>query len=483
MTLNRGVVAMCAAQACAQIGAFSVAALLPTLISAWSLSNTEAGWISGIYYAAYTIVVPLLSSLTDRVDPKRVYLGSVALTAVAFAGFAWVSTGFWSALVFRALMGAGWAGSYHAGAQGVERPDRGPAAVPSRCRARGGGRRERGALVRHRRRRQRLARLAMGIGSRRAGRRARIRAGAGRPAGPTPSGGPRSARRTAGLPTGPSQPVGARLFDRVLRAHVGDVCAARLGRHISDVRGRPDLQRLDAAGARHRRQRHGPRRRVGERLGQRAVHSIRPPPFHPRDDAHLRGVCGGDRFQCSAAVRRRGRTRSPVRGAHLVGLIVADSGERRQRRAWPAWCDAGGPLDAWLRRRFPRSAGARRDARSPRRRERVGLGGGIRPRHRGPAAGSAGVRVVAPGRSRRRSFDGSCHSRRAATESSLTSARTAQCGAIIPWDAFTAKVARDRRRRGVDLHGPNRYGVQWLRRDGGHVRSAMRHRGSDGCRS
>src|SRR5437016_5328100 len=188
---------------------------------AWSLSNTEAGWISGIYYAAYTIVVPLLSSLTDRVDPKRVYLGSVALTAVAFA---------------------------------------------------------------------------------------------------------RSARRTAGLPTGPSQPVGARLFDRVLRAHVGDVCAARLGRHISDVRGRPDLQRLDATGARDRRQRHGPRRRVGQRLGQRAVHSIRPPPFHPRDDAHLRGVGGGDRFQCSAAVRRRGRSRSPVRGADLVGLVVADSG-------------------------------------------------------------------------------------------------------------------------------------------------------------
>jgi MFS family permease len=115
MTLTRGVVAMCAAQAFAQIGAFSVAALIPALIPAWSLTNTEAGWISGIYYAAYTLVVPLLSSLTDRVDPKRIYLGSVALTAVAFAGFAWGATGFWSALAFRALMGAGWAGSYMPG--------------------------------------------------------------------------------------------------------------------------------------------------------------------------------------------------------------------------------------------------------------------------------------------------------------------------------------------------------------------------------
>jgi len=115
MTLSRGVVAMCAAQACAQIGAFSVAAVLPTLIAVWALTNTEAGWISGIYYAAYTMAVPLLSSLTDRVDPKRVYLGSVAVTAVAFAGFAWIATGFWSALAFRALMGAGWAGSYMPG--------------------------------------------------------------------------------------------------------------------------------------------------------------------------------------------------------------------------------------------------------------------------------------------------------------------------------------------------------------------------------
>jgi MFS family permease len=126
MALNRGVVAMCAAQAGAQIGAFAVAALLPTLIVTWSLSNTEAGWISGIYYAAYTLVVPLLSSLTDRVDPKRVYLGSVALTAVAFVGFAWIAAGFWSALLFRALMGAGWAGSYMPGLKAVSDLAEGP---------------------------------------------------------------------------------------------------------------------------------------------------------------------------------------------------------------------------------------------------------------------------------------------------------------------------------------------------------------------
>jgi MFS family permease len=126
MAVNRGVLAMCAAQACAQIGAFSVAALLPTLIAAWSLTNTEAGWIGGIYYAAYTLAVPVLSSLADRVDPKRIYLTSVALTALAFAGFAWAATGLWSALAFRALMGAGWAGSYMPGLKALSDCAEGP---------------------------------------------------------------------------------------------------------------------------------------------------------------------------------------------------------------------------------------------------------------------------------------------------------------------------------------------------------------------
>ena len=76
--------------------------------------------------SAYTLVVLLPSSLTDRVDPKRVYLGSVALTAIAFAGFAWAATGFWSALAFRALMGAGWAGSYMPGLKALSDLAEGP---------------------------------------------------------------------------------------------------------------------------------------------------------------------------------------------------------------------------------------------------------------------------------------------------------------------------------------------------------------------
>ena len=55
---------MCAAQVCAQIGAYTWPALLPEFIRDWGLSNSEAGWITGVFYAAYTVAVPVLVTLT-----------------------------------------------------------------------------------------------------------------------------------------------------------------------------------------------------------------------------------------------------------------------------------------------------------------------------------------------------------------------------------------------------------------------------------
>src|SRR5690606_42164593 len=95
LTPRRLVALMCLSQVLVQIGAYAWPALLPTFMDAWQLSNSEAGWITGIFYAAYTLAVPLLVSLTDRIDPKRVYLFGVATTAVAHAAFAFTADGFW----------------------------------------------------------------------------------------------------------------------------------------------------------------------------------------------------------------------------------------------------------------------------------------------------------------------------------------------------------------------------------------------------
>lgn len=69
----------------------AVPAVLPALIDAWRLSNTQAGWLTGIYDVGYTLAVPVLSSLTDRIDPRRVSVLSSAVTAIAFAGYAAVA--------------------------------------------------------------------------------------------------------------------------------------------------------------------------------------------------------------------------------------------------------------------------------------------------------------------------------------------------------------------------------------------------------
>ena len=106
---------MCAAQVCAQIGAYTWPALLPGFIADWHLSNSEAGWITGVFYAAYTLAVPVLVTLTDRIDARFVYLSGVALTIASHLGFAVFADGFWSAMVARALAGVGWAGTYMTG--------------------------------------------------------------------------------------------------------------------------------------------------------------------------------------------------------------------------------------------------------------------------------------------------------------------------------------------------------------------------------
>ena len=107
----RLVALVCAAQVLVQIGAFYWPALLPDMMRRWSLSNSEAGWITSAFYATYMVSVPVLVTLTDRVDAKRVYLFGVGCTVLAHLLFGLLADGFWPALVLRGLAGIGWAGT------------------------------------------------------------------------------------------------------------------------------------------------------------------------------------------------------------------------------------------------------------------------------------------------------------------------------------------------------------------------------------
>ena len=129
---NAAVIAVfCLAQTLAQLGAFTFAALLPGFLELWSLSHTQAGWLSGIFFGAYSLSVPLLVTLTDRVPARRIYVCAVALSTLSHLGMAFFASGFWSALVLRVMAGIGWAGTYMVGLRALA--DRVEGAAQSRA--------------------------------------------------------------------------------------------------------------------------------------------------------------------------------------------------------------------------------------------------------------------------------------------------------------------------------------------------------------
>lgn len=112
---GRMVAIVCTAQVFVQIGAYFWPALLPGLTERWSLTYTQAGWITAAFYGAYMVSVPVLVTLTDRIDPRRVYLFGVGMTIIGHLYFGLVADGFWSAVFGRAMAGIGWAGTYMTG--------------------------------------------------------------------------------------------------------------------------------------------------------------------------------------------------------------------------------------------------------------------------------------------------------------------------------------------------------------------------------
>ncbi|MGB6012427.1 MAG: MFS transporter [Desulfobacterales bacterium] len=110
---------MCIAEVLGMLGVFAFPALLPYFLKLWGLSNGQAGWINGIYFAGYTVAVPLLTSLTDRIDARRIYLTFCILGVLSNLGFAFLARGFWSAFLFRGLSGLGLAGTFIPGLKAI----------------------------------------------------------------------------------------------------------------------------------------------------------------------------------------------------------------------------------------------------------------------------------------------------------------------------------------------------------------------------
>ena len=85
-------------------------ATLPQITAVWGLSAAQAGWIGGIYFAGYAIAVPFLTSATDRMDGRWLYLCSALLGSAASFALAAFGHGFVVAVALRFLGGIGLAG-------------------------------------------------------------------------------------------------------------------------------------------------------------------------------------------------------------------------------------------------------------------------------------------------------------------------------------------------------------------------------------
>ena len=109
------VILVCAAQALAQVGAYAWPALLPGFLDLWQMDKAAAGVLTSLFYGAYLLSVPVLVSLTDRIDPRRVYLFGIACTLAGHGLFAFAVDGPVLAGVARVLAGIGFAGSYMTG--------------------------------------------------------------------------------------------------------------------------------------------------------------------------------------------------------------------------------------------------------------------------------------------------------------------------------------------------------------------------------
>jgi MFS family permease len=108
-------VAICASELGTLLVFSNFPALQPLLQREWQLSSAQAGMITGVYQIGYIAAVAILATLTDYMAPRRIYLGSALWTVLTSLAFAAWADGFASALVLRALVGLGLAGTYMPG--------------------------------------------------------------------------------------------------------------------------------------------------------------------------------------------------------------------------------------------------------------------------------------------------------------------------------------------------------------------------------
>jgi MFS family permease len=110
------IIAMCVGQVGNLLPHVVVPAVMVNhLIPLWGLTNAQAGLLAAAYAAGYMLAVPVLSSLTDRIDARKLLLMGSLASAAATIAFGALAQGMTSAMILWGLAGIGFAGAYMPG--------------------------------------------------------------------------------------------------------------------------------------------------------------------------------------------------------------------------------------------------------------------------------------------------------------------------------------------------------------------------------
>lgn len=105
---------MLVCQTLALMGFSAYASCLMSIQAEWQLTNFESGFLASCFFIGYIFVVPIATSLTDRIDTRQVYLAGGSLACFGLMGMSY-SSGFLSACLFLTLHGAGLSATYMPG--------------------------------------------------------------------------------------------------------------------------------------------------------------------------------------------------------------------------------------------------------------------------------------------------------------------------------------------------------------------------------
>ena len=114
-TATRWLQLLCLTQLFIMLPFINYSAVLPLLKQEWGMNNTMAGTIFSIYQLGYIASGVILSTLTDRVSTKHIFIASALWSGLANLLFALFAHDYLSAMLLRGLTGIGMGGTYMPG--------------------------------------------------------------------------------------------------------------------------------------------------------------------------------------------------------------------------------------------------------------------------------------------------------------------------------------------------------------------------------